>query len=72
MATFIKLKDFGSFGNIGSDELKLALVQVDRFPPRLHVGRWSADGRHVRFSGFITEEQAQALGEIISKTDLHI
>ncbi len=70
MAQFIKLKQIGTFGNIGDDELSVAYVKVDDFPPRLHIGRWTPGGRHVRFAGFITADQARKLCEILSSAEL--
>lgn len=69
-AVFSIITDYGTFGNIGNDKLKAALVKVDDFPPRLHIGRWTPDGRHVRFAGFITADQARALGKLLSNAEI--
>ena len=67
MADFRKIEHDGSVGNIGSDVLEVNLVTVDDKPPRLHIGRWTPDGRHKRFSGFITEDQAADLWGVLDK-----
>ena len=66
-ADFQMVEHIGTFGNIGSDgdTLELNRVSVDGRPPRLHIGRWTADGQHKRWSGFLTEAQAADLWGIL-------
>ena len=70
MADFQKIEHFGSFGNIGSDTLEVNMVTVDGRPPRLHIGRWTQDGQHKRFSGFISKDQAADLWGILEGMSL--
>ena len=64
-ADFVKVEHIGSFGTIGSDTLELNRVSVDGRPPRLHIGRWTADGQHKRYSGFMSAAQAADLWGIL-------
>lgn len=66
-ADFQKVEHIGTFGNIGSDgdTLELNRVSVDGRPPRLHIGRWTADGQHKRWSGFLTEALAVELRDFL-------
>ena len=65
MAEFVITQHIGSFGNIGADTLQVNMVSVDGRPPRLHIGRWTPDGQHKRFSGFISEGQAADLWGVL-------
>lgn len=66
-AIFEKTKHIGNFGNVGSngDTLEVNMVSVDGRPPRLHIGRWTPDGQHKRYSGFMSEAQAADLWGIL-------
>lgn len=70
-AVFEKTEHIGSFGSIGSDTLEVNMVSVDGRAPRLHVGRWTPDGKHKRFSGFISEAQAADLWGILENMKLN-
>lgn len=70
MATFTKAEHYGTFGSIGNDTLEVNSVAVDDRPPRLHIGRWTADGKHKRFSGFMSPAQAETLWGILDTMDL--
>lgn len=65
MAEFEKVESFGTFGTIRGDSLEVAMVKVDGKQPRLHIGRWTQDGQHKRFTGFITRGQAEDLSGIL-------
>lgn len=64
-AVFEKTKHIGSFGNVREDTLELNMVSVDGRAPRLHIGRWTPDGQHKHYSGFMTEAQAADLWGIL-------
>lgn len=70
MADFEKVECYGIFGQIGSDTLELTTATVDGKPPRLHIGRWTPDGKHARFTGFLSEKQALELRDILNEMDL--
>lgn len=70
MADFEKVETFGTFGQIGADTLELTTATVDGKPPRLHIGRWTPDGKHARFTGFIDARQARKLRDILNEMDL--
>lgn len=70
MADFEKVESFGTFGQIGADTLELTTATVDGKPPRLHIGRWTPDGKHARFTGFLSETQARELRDILNDMQL--
>lgn len=72
MTDFKKIKHYGTFGSIGSDgdTLEVNTVSMDGAPPRLHIGRWTADGQHKRWSGFLTEAQAADLWGVLTEAKL--
>lgn len=45
--------------------LELNRVSIDGKEPRLHIGKWTDEGSHRRFYGFLTEEEAKKLSDAL-------
>lgn len=45
--------------------LELNRVSIDGKEPRLHIGKWTDEGSHRRFYGFLTAEEAKKLSNAL-------